>query len=373
MKNLNKNLLILCVFFIGFNVASQKPNITDAAVLMKKYNPMNLEKSSKIVNEAKSFIDKAAVHSETSESMKMHYYRGMIYFALVEMATMEAMSGKTPDEASIEKYTEISKESFLKVVNDTDERKGYQENAKSFINMRVQKYWDIGTGMYNQKNYEMAMMGFMGSYQVSKFIGVDYENAKINAMNMFNVVTDSLIFIGELEKAEELASSAQEAFGKDITLLTTFINISLKQGDKDKSEKYIKEALILAPYNKELYYILGTSYIEQKENEKAEKNLLKAIELDSATYVEAHSNLAALYMDWSMQLSDEAKNLDYRDPRVTELENKKVDLLIRAIPSLEIMAVEYPENKSVIRNLAQAYRASGNEEKFNEWYNKLKN
>jgi hypothetical protein len=46
--------------------------------------------------------------------------------------------------------------------------------------------------------------------------------------------------------------------------------------------------------------------------------------------------------------------------------------LIKAIPSLEIMAVEFPDNKSVIRNLAQAYRASGNEEKFKEWYDKLK-
>jgi hypothetical protein len=78
-------------------------------------------------------------------------------------------------------------------------------------------------------------------------------------------------------------------------------------------------------------------------------------------------------MEWSLDLADEAKELDYRDPRVTELENKKKECLIKAIPSLEIMAVEFPDNKSVIRNLAQAYRASGNEEKFKEWYDKLKN
>ena len=165
---------------------------------------------------------------------------------------------------------------------------------------------------------------------------------------------------------------AQEAFGKEMSILTTLINVALKQGDKVKSEKYINQALELDPENKELYYILGTSYIELKENEKAELNLLKAIEIDSM-YVNAHSNLAALYMSWSLQLADEAKDLDYRDPRVNELENEKTELLIKAIPSLEIMAVEFPDNKSVIRNLAQAYRASGNEEKFNEWYNKLKN
>jgi tetratricopeptide (TPR) repeat protein len=302
----------------------------------------------------------------------MHYYRGMIYFALAEMATMEAMSGKTPDEALMEKYTEISKESFLKVVNDTDKRKGYQEDAKSFIDIRVKQYWNIGLGMYESKNYEMAMMGFIGSYEVSKFIGVDYEDAKINAMAMFNVVTDSLLNAGEFEKTEELANLAQDAFGKDMSILTTLINAALKQGDKEKSENYINQALELDPNNKELYYILGTSYIELKENEKAEQNLLRAIEIDSV-YVNAHSNLAALYMQWSLDLADEGKDLDYRDPRVEELNIRKTELLVKAIPSLEIMAVAYPDNKSVIRNLAQAYRASGNEEKFQEWYDKLKN
>ena len=98
-------------------------------------------------------------------------------------------------------------------------------------------------------------------------VGVDYEDAKVNAMAMFNVVTDSLLNSGQLDKTEEIAIAAQEAFGKDISILTTLINVALKQGDKEKSEKYINQALELDPENKELYYILGTSYIELKENE----------------------------------------------------------------------------------------------------------
>ena len=57
------------------------------------------------------------------------------------------------------------------------------------------------------------------------------------------------------------------------------------------------------------------------------------------------------------------KTLTIEIQELNELENEKTELLIKAIPSLEIMAVEFPDNKSVIRNLAQAYRASGNEEK----------
>jgi tetratricopeptide (TPR) repeat protein len=342
---------------------------------MKKYNPMgDAVKAKKMATEAKEFIDKAAVHSETSESMKMHLYRGMVYFALIEVAqrgdTQSLKDWAEKSQAALEQYEQISKESFSKVINDPKGK--YTLEAEQFIGQRVDQYFNMGLNFYNQKNYEMAFMMFLGSYEVNKFSGKEHEDAKLNAMATFNYVSDSLITAGNLSKAEELASAANESFPGDMSILTTFINIALKKGDTEQSEKYINQALEVDPNNKELYYILGTSYIELKENEKAEANLMKAIKIDPE-YLNAHSNLAALYMEWSLDLADEAKDLDYRDPRVTELENKKKECLIKAIPSLEIMAVEFPDNKSVIRNLAQAYRASGNEEKFKEWYDKLKN
>ena len=191
-------------------------------------------------------------------------------------------------------------------------------------------------------------------------------------MATYAYVTDSLIRVEQLDKAEKMCDAANEISPNDMGILTNYINIALKRGDTEKSEQYINEALAIDPNNKQLYYILGTSYIELKQNEKAESNLLKAIEIDPE-YVNAHSNLAALYMDWSISLGDEAKDLDYRDPRVTELENKKKEILAKAIPSLEKMIVAFPENKSVMKNLAMAYRSSGNEEKFKEWYDKSKN
>ncbi len=370
MKNTTSLLLIIALAFMGNHALSQKSNITDAAMLMKKYNPMGgADKAKKMTAEAKEFIDKAAVHPETSESPKMHLYRGMIYFALIEVAQFDAMNGNMPDEELLEEYEKVSKESFTKVFNDPKGK--YKVDAEQFIDQRVNQYFNMGLNFYNQKNYEMAFMMFLASYEVNKFKGTEYEDAKVNAMATFNYVSDSLMRAGNLEKAEEMATAANEIFPGDMGILTTFINIALKQGDKEKAEKYINQALKIDPNNKELYYILGTSYIELKENEKAEENLLKAIEIDP-DYINAHSNLAALYMEWSLDLAEEAKDLDYRDPRVTELENKKKECLIKAIPSLEKMAVEFPDNKSVIRNLAQCYRTSGNEEKFQEWYNKLK-
>ena len=372
-KYMKMKINILCILFlfaIGFNFA-QKKNVTDAAMLMKKYNPMaGAEKAKETATKAKNFIDLAAVNAETKEDMKMHLYRGMVYFALIEVAQFDAMSGKAPDEALLEEYKNISMESFTKVLNDPKGK--YIPDAERFVGSRVEQYFNMGLTMYENKNYEMAFMSFAGAYQVQLFLGQEYEDAKVNAMATYRYVADSLIRSEELKKAEELTNVANDLFPNDMTVLTNYINIALKSGDTDKSEKYINEALELDPNNKQLYYILGTSYIELKQNEKAESNLLKAIEIDPE-YVNAHSNLAALYMDWSIAIGDEARDLDYRDPRVTQLEDQKKELLTKAIPSLEKMIIAFPDNKSVMKNLAMAYRASGNEEKFKEWYDKSKN
>ena len=370
MKMKTNILCILFLFAIGFNFA-QKKNVTDAAMLMKKYNPMaGAEKAKETASKAKNFIDLAAANAETKEDMKMHLYRGMVYFALIEVAQFDAMSGKAPDEALLEEYKNISMESFTKVLNDPKGK--YIPDAERFIGSRVEQYFNMGLSMYENKNYEMAFMSFAGAYQVQLFLGQEYEDAKVNAMATYRYVADSLIRSEELTKAEELTNVANDLFPNDMTVLTNYINIALKSGDTEKSEKYINEALELDPNNKQLYYILGTSYIELKQNEKAESNLLKAIEIDPE-YVNAHSNLAALYMDWSIAIGDEARDLDYRDPRVTQLEDQKKELLTKAIPSLEKMIIAFPDNKSVMKNLAMAYRASGNEEKFKEWYDKSKN
>ena len=362
-------LSIVFLFAAGFSFA-QKNNITDAAMLMKKYNPMaGAEKAKETATKAKEFIDLAALNAETKEDFKMHLYRGMVYFALIEVAQFDAMSGKAPDESLLEEYKDISMESFTKVLNDPKGK--YVQNAERFIGSRVDQYFNMGLGMYENKNYEMAFMSFAGAYQVKLFLGEEYEDAKVNAMATYRYVADSLIRAEELPKAEELTNVANDLFPNDMTVLTNYINIALKSGDTEKSEKYINEALAIDPNNKQLYYILGTSYIELKQNEKAESNLLKAIEIDPE-YVNAHSNLAALYMDWSIAIGDEARDLDYRDPRVNQLEDQKKELLTKAIPSLEIMIIAFPDNKSVMKNLAMAYRAGGNEDKFKEWYDKSK-
>ena len=76
------HLLVASFVAVLFYTASfaQKANVTDAALLMKKYNPMaGLDASKKLLTKAKDFIDIASVNTETAGSAKMHKYRGEIY------------------------------------------------------------------------------------------------------------------------------------------------------------------------------------------------------------------------------------------------------------------------------------------------------
>jgi hypothetical protein len=133
--NLILGLTILSTPLSGY---SQKKNITDAAMLMKKYNPMSgLDAGQKIVNDAKVFIDLAATNPETIEDIKMHFYRAEVYFALIELATMKAVSGNELNETLLEEYEAISKESFKKVM--ADPKKTWKADAEYFINSRSEK------------------------------------------------------------------------------------------------------------------------------------------------------------------------------------------------------------------------------------------
>ncbi len=342
---------------------SQKKNVTDAAMLMNKYNPMmGLEPAKKTVTEAKNFIDLAAVNPETAEDMKMHLYRGEIYFALIEVTGMDAMSGKEPDTALMRSYSEISKASFKKVINDP--KKSKLKDAQDFINMRADMYFNMGIKLYNEKNFEQATQAFLGAYGVKEFIGEDFKDAYTNTTLSLNFATDSLIGKKEFDKATQLAEATLESMPKNIDVLITLVNINLQKGDPVVAEKYLNKALAIDPLNKQLYYVLGTSYIDLKQNEKAEEALRKAIEIDP-NYSEAQYQLGAHLVNWAGDLQTEASNLDYKNPKVAELDKKANEILLKGSQVLEKYIEKNPNEKSVLEILFKTYYRLGDTEKAN--------
>ena len=134
------------LLFIGLALAvssttfAQKKNVTDAILLMRKYNPTgDVDANLKTVTDAKNFIDLAAVNPETAEDFKMHLYRAEIYYALKETNDLKALkenyNGPT-DANTAKEWKEISMASFKKVIEDP--KKTYKTDAENFINIRVE-------------------------------------------------------------------------------------------------------------------------------------------------------------------------------------------------------------------------------------------
>jgi len=346
---------------VAFSSFAQKKNVTDAAMIMNKYNPMmGLEPAKKSVNEAKGFIDLAAANPETAEDMKMHLYRGMVYYALIEVAGMEAMTGKTPDTAAMRTFAEISKASFKKVVNDPKKTK--IRDAQDFINQRADMYFNMGIQSYNARNFEQATQVFLGAYSVKSFLGEEFKDAYTNTTLSLNFASDSLIGKKEFDKASELAKTVLAEMPNNIDVYITLININLQKGDAVTAEKYLNKALTIDPLNKQLYYVLGTSYIDLKQNEKAEEALKKALEIDP-NYSEAQYQLGAHLVNWAGDLQTEASNLDYKNPKVAELDKKANEILLRGSQVLEKYVEKNANDKTVLEILYKTYYRLGDTEK----------
>jgi len=121
---------------LSFSTFAQKKFITDAALSMRKYNPMaGIDAAKKNVAKAKEFIDQAAVNPETMNDPKMYLYQGQVYFALTEIAMIEKMSGKDADDAKIEEYAATAENAFKKVKEDP--KKEYVQDVADFFSPKL--------------------------------------------------------------------------------------------------------------------------------------------------------------------------------------------------------------------------------------------
>ena len=362
----------LGIFLISAPLVSsaQKKNVTDAAMLMKKYNPMAImdPATKKNVEEAKKFIDLAAVNPETAEDFKMHLYKGQIYYALVELTSVDAMKGLPVDKDLIKKNSEIATASFKKVIEDP--KKTFKKDAEDFINFRSEMAFNMGIKAYNDKNFEQATQMFVGAYEVQKFLSNEYKEAYTNTTLSLNNYVDSLLKIKNYDKANEMSEAVLESMPTNIDIIITLININLQKGDAVVAEKYLNKGLELDPKNKQLYYVLGTSYIDLKQYEKAEASLNKAIEIDP-NYSEAQYQLGAHLFNWANELKYEAGQLDYKDPKGPILEEKSKEVLNRALIVLEKYIEKNPNEKSVLDILYKTHYKLGNTEKAAEYKKRM--
>ena len=345
-----KKQLLLAGLSLVLSTAAfgQKKNVTDAILLMRKYNPMGeIAANKKTVAEAKNFIDLAAANAETAEDFKMHLYRAQIYYCLNETAMLEAAStGAAPDQAATDANKAVAVASFKKVIEDP--KKTFTADAQNFINSRTNFMFDQGIAAYNAKKYEAAAQAFIAAHEIKTYIGEDFKDAEVNTSLAANYAVEDYLAAKKYDEALAFATKISDAMPQNIDILISIVNINLQKGDVAATEKYINKALALDPKNKQLYYVLGTSYMDKKENDKATEALKKALEIDPA-YNEALYQLGAHLYNLAVEKRNATVELDYKDPKAAKLEAEAMDLFKQALDPLEKYDVLNPSEKEVER------------------------
>ena len=371
IKAMKKQLLLAGLSLVLSTATfAQKKNVTDAILLMRKYNPTGeIAANKKIVTEAKNFIDLAAANPETAQDSKMLFYRAQIYYALIETATLESAStGTETDQSTLSAYKEVAIESFKKVLEDP--KKAYSQDARTFINSKAAFIFELGIMAYNEKKYQQATTAFIAALEVKTFIGEFDTIAEENASFAASYAIEDLIAAKKFDEALVFADKISAALPQNIGILISMVNINLQKGDVAATETYINKALALDPLNKQLYYVLGTSYMDKKENDKATAALQKALEIDP-NYSEALYQLGAHLYNLAVEKRNATVELDYKDPKAAKLEAEAMDLFKQALDPLEKYAAQNENDKAILDILYKTNMKLGNIEKAKEYKARL--
>ena len=362
-----KNAFLFLSLLLVVNFHAQQVNITDAYNALKKYVPMvgDPEANKKTLATAKAAIDLAAVNAETSTNMDMHKHRAKIYFGLMEIATIEAaQSGKEPDSTQLNIYEKVVKQSINYIFNAPKNKK-QKDDITTFFKEKTSFFFEIGVGQYNAKNYKAATLAFMAAYLINQYIDEDYKEARENTRLALIHATDTLIFQKKLDEALTLGEEVYMNMPKDIEILISLININLQKNDIVTTEKYLNEANSMDTTNKSLYVVLGTSLMELKQNERAEKAFLRALKIDPL-HPESVYQYSSFLFNWSFDLRNEASDLKYKDPRIPVLEKEAKEIMERILIYLVPFLDKFPNDKTALEIGWKTYSMLDNEAKKTE-------
>lgn len=180
----------------------------------------------------------------------------------------------------------------------------------------------------------------------------------------------ALIYInqGENEKAIAAMEEAKKQNPGDIGLMQAEANMYYQMGDKQKYKDLMEKVVEKDPDNPSLYYNLGVSSAELGDTKKAIEYYKKALELDP-NMNEARMNIVVAILDKERALIDEMNGLGMSkedNKRYDELMKERNGIYEEALPYLEDVIKNDPENTDAIRTAMNIYNQLNMPEKAKE-------
>jgi tetratricopeptide (TPR) repeat protein len=379
-------MMALVVSLAGY--AQKKPKITKA----------NQARENGDLAEAKAIIDAAIEYEKVKDDGKTWYYRGLIY--------------ATIDTTSNEQYASLSDNALEEAVaafNKADEidpeGKGYY--VTGMMGIPVLKEQQISN--YYSYYYNKAVMAFQDSeyqtavdaFEKSYYIVPDDTNAYINAayaahngqlydaaIKNYRLAIDNgatskdlyynyvSILTSALDDKEAALAVVDEALGKypsDGTLQKNRINLLINMGKIDEARGNLEQAIESEPDNANLYFTLAVINDELKEQERAIKAYLKAIEIDP-NHFEANFNYGVILINQANETIKESNSLGMSkadQKKARELEPVINQKLKDALPQWEKVHEINSSDRTAMETLAYIYTQLKMKEKANAMNKKL--
>jgi len=364
---------ILYLFLLSFSltVFSQKADITSAIIALD--NQKDLESAKKWIDVASDKIESGA-NLKPKMLAKYYHYKGLIYLKLFQ--------GLDASELGKYDFLNIASQSFLSDL--TLEKSNFKKKSISQLNICAYLYQDGAYKDYENKDYTLALQKFSKvisintSPAISKIDTFNMYNAALMAYqsNEYNISADWALklikidpkderfhirLINAYSGMEDLAlqleaiKNARIAVPQSKDIIFEEVNYYLASGNNDLLLESLDNAVASDAENPILHLVLGNTYAQLSDVDKAESSFKQAILLDPE-YFDAYNNLASLYLDKTIGLIEKKNALSYKQEKLFNTYKKQILALYnKALPHLESCLRINPTSISIISALKEIY------------------
>ena len=383
---MNKSVFLALTIAVSLNVSAQKSNVQNAYKSLKKDK----------IPEAIEYIELASKNESTSNDVKMHNYRGQIFFEV----------------HSNSEYKSLDKMAILKCANSWQAMYNHPKVGKWFdqdlVNSNITKagvgLYNKGVELYSKKDFDTAKLMYnkifdlfpldesksLSRSNVTKeavYLNLyyacaaqgDIAGSKENLQELIDAsYQDPQIYAymseiyqkeGNTDKALAIIKEGREYFDTDVDLIIFELNFYLGAEDFVKAEELLKLAVKEDPNNEKLFFALGTSYDNLGEFEKAQDAYKEAVSIDPNFY-DANYNLGIMFYNKAGELLKKANDTrDYKKADV--IKNNAESIMFKSLPYIETCYRLQPDDKNILIVLKELYYRNGNDAKYKEIVSKL--
>ena len=389
-----KNILLILSFIISTVAVAQKHNIVNASIALRNANKANGDEVGVLLLEAKEYIDEAFSTESTANDPKMWNYRAPIYLQI-------ALKKPELDNLAILKATDAHIKCLQKGKKDKIIVKKWtsKEDVLAGLVQCGYKLFNLAIDHYNKGDYKTSLDFYDKIFEIVPFDDEDqlkrgnitketilynsfFSSNKLKDDAKSKVLLQNLIDINfnepaiyihmsdifkredNIEKAIEYLSLGRDMFEDDQSIINTEINLYIELGRTSELLKKLGEAIEIDTENSLLYFNRGTIYDQEGQLENAEKDYIKAIELDPSSFG-SNYNLGALFFNKAVELNNSANSTS--DNKKYKLLKDQSDVYFnKALPFLESSYSINPKDKNTLLSLKQLYYMKANYKKSDE-------